>query len=226
MDPRQIFADERLRGFCVFCGAPPQTRDHCPSQVLLDDPLPTNLPVVDACGECNNGFSLDEQYVACAIEVARVGTTDPMRMSREKIQRILLETPALRQKLDSASVLGNRGETSWGVEMERAKRVISKLARGHIAFDLSLPRLEAPLSVEFAPMHLLTHDERLGFEATPPLDVWPEVGSRAFIRASKGQLATWTVVQPGRYRYWVTQHDGDAVRIVLSEYLACQVSWE
>lgn len=40
MDPRHLPVDSRLVGGCVFCGGEPGTRDHVPSKVLLDDPLP------------------------------------------------------------------------------------------------------------------------------------------------------------------------------------------
>jgi hypothetical protein len=35
----------------------------------------------------------------------------------------------------------------------------------------------------------------------------------------------WIVVQEGRYRYRVSQNDGNIVQMVLSEYLACHVIW-
>ena len=49
MDPRHLFMDERLTGKCVYCGAQPETRDHVPSKVLLDEPYAAQLPVVGAC---------------------------------------------------------------------------------------------------------------------------------------------------------------------------------
>jgi hypothetical protein len=42
MDPRHLFIDERLTGRCVYCGGRPNTRDHCPSKVLLDEAFPAN----------------------------------------------------------------------------------------------------------------------------------------------------------------------------------------
>jgi len=73
MDPRQLFADERLTGICAFCGGHPESSDHAPSKALLDDPLPADLPVVDSCTACNNGFSSDEEYFSCFLECAYVG---------------------------------------------------------------------------------------------------------------------------------------------------------
>ena len=37
MDPRHLFIDERHTGFCVYCGAQPDTRDHVPSKVFLKE---------------------------------------------------------------------------------------------------------------------------------------------------------------------------------------------
>lgn len=93
MDPRQLFADERHAAFCVFCGAEPTTREHVVSRVLLDDPLPEELPLVRSCYACNNGFSRDEEYVACLIDCVIAGSTSSIR--REKVKRALCRSPAL-----------------------------------------------------------------------------------------------------------------------------------
>jgi hypothetical protein len=76
------YADQRILAFCAFCGGETGTRDHCPSRVLLDEPLPSNLPVVPACAACNSSFSGDEEYVACLISCVVAGSTDPEAMSR------------------------------------------------------------------------------------------------------------------------------------------------
>jgi len=110
MDPRQLFADERLKGMCVHCGGRPHTRDHAPSKVLLDDPLPNNLPVVEACESCNTGFSQDEEYVACFVECVICGTTELSGVQRPKIKRILAERPALAARLHQS--VGRLGEST------------------------------------------------------------------------------------------------------------------
>lgn len=68
MDPRHLFIDRRLTGMCVYCGDQPDTRDHVPSKVFLNEPYPPELPVVAACKRCNESFSLDEQYLACFLD--------------------------------------------------------------------------------------------------------------------------------------------------------------
>jgi len=231
MDPQQLFVDERLTGFCVYCGSTPDTVDHCPSKVLLDEPFPPDLAVVEACAKCNNSFSMDEQYLACLVESALCGTADPDLVSRQKIKRILADTPALEARLNDHKSLDESGNLLWGVDVERVRRVVLKLARGHIAYELSVPKLDEPDCVNFAPLVLMSDKQRAAFESPGDRvrELWPEIGSRAFIRAAKPlagpQSDEWIIVQPGRYRYIVAQSGGDLVQMVLSEYLACQVVW-
>jgi hypothetical protein len=231
MDPRQLFVDERLTGLCVYCGAPPESRDHCPSKVLLDEPFPANLPVVGACVDCNNNFSLDEQYVACLIEAVICGSAHPDDVSRQNIKRILTDTPRLAARLKDSKRLDESGSLVWDVDTDRVRRVVLKLARGHIAYELNLPKIEEADRVSFAPLFLMSDEQRSEFESpgNNSLELWPEIGSQAFIHSAKNmpspESTEWTVVQPGRYRYLVSQSDGDFVRLVLSEYLACRVAW-
>lgn len=229
MDPRHLFIDARMAGCCVYCGGSPDSRDHSPSKVLLDDPLPPELPVVDACNHCNNSFSLDEQYLACAIETTVCGSADARDVSRPKIKRILTETGSLAARLAAAKRLDHRGAAIWDVELDRVRRVILKLARGHVAHELGLLKLEEPEAVSIAPFVEMSTEEKREFELTEgrAFSPWPEIGSRAFIAAVQGEPSgsPWKIVQEGRYRYRVSQADGDFVHVVLSEYLACQIGW-
>ncbi|QDT00500.1 hypothetical protein HG15A2_38380 [Adhaeretor mobilis] len=65
MDPNKVFADERMFGFCINCEGLLETRDHVPSKVFLDELCPLNLPVVECGTKCKEGYSLDEEYLAC-----------------------------------------------------------------------------------------------------------------------------------------------------------------
>ena len=230
MDPRQLFVDERLTGSCVFCAAKPDSRDHCPSKVLLDDPLPPNLPVVEACQSCNNCFSADEQYLACAIEAVLCGSVRSEDLRRDKIKRILEANPSLAARIVENRRVDDAGHVVWRVEAERVHNVVVKLARGHIAYELSVPHVDEPDEVMYLPLIAMNADDRVVYESpiVSDLQVWPEIGSRAFLRAANWPnelLTDWQVVQDGRYRYLVGQQDGDFVQIVLSEYLACRVVW-
>ncbi len=229
MDPGQLFSDERFDGMCVYCGAPDTTGDHVPSKVLLDEPYPNNLPKVPACQECNNLFSADEPYLACLIECALTGTVDPALVRREKIRRILTERPHFGVQI----LAGRREENGtllWAPDEERVRNVVLKLVQGHVAYELGEPRREEPESFSIAPLCALNPHQRDQFEIAPEEAGWPELGSRAFLRTllpSNDVIVDqgWLVVQPGRYRYLVAESHGPLVRVVLSEYLACEAVW-
>lgn len=233
MDPRHLGIDERLKAdACAYCCDEAHTRDHVPSKVLLDEPYPPQLPTVDACKRCNSGFSLDEQYLSCFIECVLCGTTEPGGLQRPKVKRILLEHPNLREQIQRSMTLDG-GAKWWKLEPERVKNVILKLATGHAAYEL-VTQDEPPVHIGFSPLVVLSEQERENFDGGPwgQFAPWPEVGSRAFVRACGAkvdhfaQVGGWVLVQPGRYRYAVDETGGVLVRIVLSEYLACTASWE
>lgn len=229
MDPRKLFVDERLKGVCCYCGNSPETRDHVPSRVFLDEPYPPNLPVVGACRVCNESFSQDEEYVACLIECVICGTTNPKSVKRNKIQRILSESPLLASRIQESCIADEIGNIYWSPDANRIKNVVLKLARGHLAFELNIYHFEEPDVLDVKPIATMSNTEYETFENTPEHVFYPEIGSRAFISMSKHPQENWRSwhdVQTQRYRYRIEQgKDGDMVQFVLSEYLACKAIW-
>ena len=229
MDPRKLFYDERLK-VCVYCGGTPDTVDHVPSKVLLDEPYPPNLPVVGCCESCNNSFSVDERYVACLLECAALGSCEPAGLMREKVRRLMSEKRHLRRTLEAACTLGAHGRVTFRPDPERLQAVVMKLARGHFSFACGEIVLQPPIGIAIVPLHELSDRERRCFEEEPVQDVLPELGSLTFHEAlGLGDTAItnegWQVVQPHRYRYLVSWTSETLVRCVLGEYLACEVRW-
>jgi hypothetical protein len=202
-----------------------------PSKVLLDEPYPDNLIVCPSCLKCNNELSADETYLACLLECVITGEAAPSKMRRPKIARVLQHNDALLKGLEQARSGGEDGKI-WGIENDPVKTVLLKLARGHAAYEHNQPQLQEPDRLDFRPLCTLTKSERAAFENTEGgrFAAWPEVGSRAIQRLlildadvySEG----WITVQDGNYRFHVSDENGTAVKIVLREYLACQVVWE
>ncbi len=230
MDPRQLFTDERLIGMCTYCGGAPESRDHVPSKVLIDKPYPSQLPVVGACEKCNHSFSKDEQYVACFIECVICGTVNPDELQRAAVSSILNENPSLRDRISASRMIGGSGELIWTPEAHRFQNVALKLALGHLAYELH-PYPKDMFQVGILPLANLDAGVRSEFEVLTRGNPhgWSEVGTRAFHR-ELGKTpdrfdisGDWIVVQPGRYRYAVSEAQGPLVRMVLSEYLACAV---
>lgn len=109
MQQLRCYGDDRNKGFCVHCGGPTETVDHVPSKVLLDEPYPENLMAAPACRECNNGLSLDEEYLACLLECVIAGDTAPEKLHRTMIARILRENSSLLARLQRARQLSCAG---------------------------------------------------------------------------------------------------------------------
>ena len=224
----QPTADERILAACIYCGAAPDSRDHVPSRVLLDDPFPDNLPVVPSCRGCNTSFSLDEEYCAALIDCVTVGTAEPTGHHRAKVRRILKHQPALAAALQSGrSVDPTTGATSFAPDLDRMRRLVLKLAKGHAAFDLHTVDDQEPSVVSVAPLQLLDESAREAFESPPATCLFPEVGSRAMTRMFEHGIPSpsWIVVQPGRYRFLASPGLPVVVRVVIGEYLACEVIW-
>lgn len=229
---RQIrtFSDQRLDNMCSYCGEFPDTRDHVPSRILLDEPYPENLPVVPCCLKCNQDFSLDEEYFACAIECILYGTTEIEKLNRKKVKAILSQKETLRQRIENAFVQ-HEGNKLFQIEESRMKNVIIKLAKGHAKYENSEPQFEYPTNIWIKPLLTMTSEETDIFFATSTYDKAPEVGSRALqnliIDSNNNVHSHWTTVQENNYEYAVSVGLGIlTVKIVIWNYLAVQVIWE
>lgn len=231
MDPRQLFFDDRFKDACAYCGNNADTRDHVPSKVLLDEPLPPDLPVVAACASCNTGFSHHERVVACLVDCLKCASTEATDL-RPRVRRLLSEDPRLVMRMERAV-----RDARLLCEVDSVSVVVSKLSKGHVAF-LEDPRLDAPSSVRVALRPDMSKENLRDFDSLPPSELMPEIGTRAFINAvaamskpERGEppaltRAGWSEVQTGRYRYAVILDGAQPIaRFVLSEFLFCEVIW-
>ena len=73
------FTGDRTHGLCIYCGGLPETREHVPSKIFLDEPYPSHLHLVEACTKCNLAYSLDEEYLACLIDCIISGESEVPR---------------------------------------------------------------------------------------------------------------------------------------------------
>ena len=229
MDPKKLFFDDRLKGMCAYCGGAPDSRDHVPSKILLDEPYPDNLPVTESCTTCNQGFSVAEEYLACLIECVTNGTTCPNENFRPKIAAILKARSSIASKIESGKHLGEDGNLFWQPDEELVRDVVLKLARGHIAYELGMQRTNEPECVNIFPLAGVSKDQLEEFYTLPSSHLYPEIGSRAFVCVCSGKqtaFENWVVVQDNRYQYAIGQSEGDWVKIVINGYLACLIAWD
>lgn len=235
-------ADNRLIHGCVYCEGTSETRDHVPSKCLLEQPFPDNLPVVGCCDSCNQNFSKDEEYLVCLIESVLCGSTDPEKIGRPSVAKIMKNSPALRQRIENSKTEVD-GQIAFIPEIERINNVMLKLARGHAAFELSQPCRTKPDHFWCGPLSLLTEECREAFDSVHFQQVSSEIGSRNMQRflvtqitklAENGEqqnigmlINDWIDVQDGRYRFLAIDDMGQiAIRIIIAEYFACEVAWK
>ncbi|GHH09722.1 hypothetical protein GCM10008023_06750 [Sphingomonas glacialis] len=226
----QSFGDNRNKGWCVHCGGPNESQDHAPSRVFLDEPYPADLPATPSCLSCNNGFSADEAYLACLIECVLAGTCDPGKITRPKIAKTLEGNPALAVEIDRGRTVTDDGVV-FSIDHGRVRNVVLKLARGHAAYELNEPQLDEPVDVRITPITLMNEMDYEAFERDDyQLSVWPEVGSRAMNRlllvGDDAFVEGWLIVQDNNYRYRTSQDGGLRIRLLIREYLACDVLWD
>lgn len=221
-------SDLRLDGLCIYCGGEPDTRDHVPSRIIIDNPFPDNLPVVPSCNKCNQDFSKDEEYFACLIECILRGTTDPEKLERKKIIEILTKKPKLRAMINEALIVKN-GQTYFSAEEKRIENVILKLARGHATYENSELQLKKPVSISIRPITLTSEDEQIEYFSHDE-GLLPEVGSRALQRlliSDETVVNNWVIVQENKYQYSINQGKyGLVIKFLIWNYLACEVIWE
>ena len=205
----------------------------------MNSPYPENLPWWKCAGNVTPGFSSDEEYLIAFLGSVLSGSTRPDQVRFPAASGILTHSPRLGNRIDrSRTVQGNLWgdvEVLWEPELDRVRRVLVKNARGHVLYELGEPMLEQPSHVSVCPIQAMTAHQVDQFENVPYGSGWPEVGSRmmrkAFIIHSPGDAQEayfdgWQDVQGSVYRYAVTQGpSGILVRMVLREYLACEVGW-
>ena len=241
MDQVNDYADNRLVRGCVYCSGSEETRDHVPSKCLLEPPYPPNLPVVGCCDSCNQSFSKDEEYFACLIESVLCGSTDPDKIRRPSVARIMQKSPALRARIENARTEVN-GQIAFVPEIERINNVMLKLAKGHAAFELSQCCRTEPDHFWCGPLNALSQETQEAFNAVHFQQIFGEVGSRNLQRLLVTQLTfpfgtneqqnmgmlinDWIDVQDDLYRYIAIDDMGYLIiRIVIGEYFACEVGW-
>jgi hypothetical protein len=245
------FSDERQKAWCIHCGTAisdiESNRDHVPTKSLLSKDLRERgayydrgaddefgyLPQVVICRSCNAGFSVDENYLLCALHAVLAGSLYPDPARHPEAAGVLRSNRhvvrSLKRLPDGQLLLFDDLQPFMLYpDIERVQRVIVKNARGHAYHELGEPLLDHPVHVAMLPLERMSAEQRSAFEATGRgLDLWPEVGSRMTTHLVDGQAMAggWIVVEPGRYRYSIDWSDGVAVRTVIWEYLASETRW-
>lgn len=141
-------------GQCAYClEAREVTRDHVVSNALFpDEYIRKNVIIAPSCKECNNGFSLDEEFFRNFVCGISAGVSPEAKtLFHSKIKRALTRKPKLAFQTFNAMQLVNlfsrKGKylgikTRWNISEEdwrRYFRVLDKYIKGLIYHELGSP---------------------------------------------------------------------------------------
>lgn len=122
---------KRVRGACVYCGRPADTRDHAPPKTLLERKYPPNLFAVWACGPCNRGFARDEEYfIAVLSQIATAPTLSARIAEGGSVDRALTRSPGLDRRIINSLSVSDNGRVMLQPERDRVNRIVAKIAFG------------------------------------------------------------------------------------------------
>lgn len=220
---------------CIYCGKPAETREHVPSKSLLIEPFPENLPTIPACFECNNGFSADEEYFVCFLEILKSIVYENYSIGKH-VNDILSKKESLHRLIESQ--ISSKGSYIYpSFDINRFKRIITKLAIGHAGYEYDDLNFDGATNLwfEFAPN--ISEEHKAEFERPKLLGVIPEISSRfsgsacIIQNVDNGEvfaLSDWITVQEQRYSYNVSLNDsgGVSVKMIILDFLYCQVDFD
>lgn len=221
---------------CIYCGKPATTREHIPSKAFLIEPYPEDLATLPACFECNNGFSNDEEYVSCFLDVLKAAVYQNYTQ-RPDIVRRLERNAKLKDLLDEQIKIED-GQVYFNIDENRLCRILIKLAKGHAGFEFDhISFDDSDMTIRYNFIFNMSEDSVKKFEEIPEMKLFSEVGSRSCTGAyiiqnvDTGEAATfmfWNDVQDNQYRYQVSYNDvgGICVKIVIYEMLYCRVDFD
>jgi hypothetical protein len=226
------YADDRQKQWCVHCGnrigGRATSREHVPTKGLLLEPLPDQYPILTVCQSCNEGHSLDEEYLIAFLSSVLSGSTEPKQQKIPGAARILSRNSALRDRIDSSRNMDERG-LIWIPEMDRVKRVVVKNARCHILYEAAEPHWEEPEEVSIFAIPSAADHELEDFLFSDPFQAWTEVGSRWMQRVLEEEGAFdefgFYKFQDGTYRFRIDTDEGISAKIIMWNYLAAKVVW-
>lgn len=231
--------------YCIYCGQPSDTREHCPSRTFLSKPYPNNLAVLPACTKCNNSFSADEEYTEEYIRSLKLISEGKVLNNIDSMHKNLVNA-----RQDAQNDFKRFKKTNKMTPNSRVLRILTKLSLGHMVYDLtegySIDGEEiTPIGIKYffsyesKDSYMEEYDDIL-FMSDKKL---PIIGSRVYnriyvieplLQSSNNGLdglieglafMDWADVQEDNYRY-ITWIDGDNtfhVKIVIHDFLFAEV---
>ena len=233
-DDSNYVGDKRIRpylsygknkeSYCIYCSNIADSREHLPPRIFVDTPNINEWNIVPACRNCNNGYSEEEQLVACIVEYIIALIYYKGEIQREKIKHTFEKRPKILEKIKKLCVVENNLLQIDRSVIDMIKRIVLKIAKGHFMYECNVFLSDdVDILIDFEP---LLDKERLDEFNSPIIcNYIPEIGSRAsnqlYIMMGKNQVMyPWKVVDNDNYRYAISP---SVLRIVIREFLYIKI---
>ena len=240
---KRLGGDDRLGYFtewdrnsdngCIYCGNSADTREHSPSKAFLKEPFPENLPTVPACFKCNNGYSSDEEYVSCYLDILKSKVINGYVINTKTFEH-------LKKNVGLSAILNKEiqlidGKVYFSYNEKRLINVLVKLARGHAAFEFDYVNFDCKPFVSYNFAFNMNSEEIQAFKEVVEINKLPSVGARVYNRLlvmenlqKKKEFMyffDWVSVQDNEYSYnvYLDENDFVCVKISIAEILFCIV---
>lgn len=204
--------------------------------------MPSDLPVLSACQNCNNGFSSDELYTRTYIECLKAVLID------NNLDCLHVESTDRKEKREVKLTIKKALDQKMLIFDDRVGRVLLKLAIGHAVYELSegyhsLAWDGIPLYTKYIIRATVSEKEWNYLEFAEAMNdkILPVVGSRVYRNLLVCQLPLksfedssdvnlnllmmdWTDIQDGEYRY-IAYLDDDklVVKMIILDFLYGEV---
>ena len=231
---KNYIGDERMRpyltykkenSYCIYCSNIADSREHLPPRVFIDIHNKNEWNIVPACKICNNGYSEDEQFVACAIEYILAMVYFNGEIQRDKIKRTFEKRPRMLEKIKSLCKIERGNLIIDNIIIESIKNVFLKIGQGHFMYDCNIFLDDgANISIAFKPQ--LTQKELDEFDSPVTSNCFPEIGSRVSSQIclninTNEMVILWNKVDDKNYRYLISPEG--ILRIVIREFLYIEI---
>ena len=208
-----------------------RSKDPVPSKCILQVPYPENIPPITVCKECNEKWSVAEEYFATFLSVVLSGSVEPDKQVFPVAKKVLLRKPNIRKRIAQACVVTDEGACLWAPEQSLINDFILKNALAHRYHETHELVAGDPEETRSGPLATLDDASRRSLLGSSFSSGFSEVVSRYFLRQLSrfcdsldgyDFIDGWVVVQPDRYRYRV---EGGNVQSVIAEKLFTEVRW-
>ena len=192
---------KKNENICIFCGDTADSREHVFAKCFFDKPYPKIMMTVPTCQNCNQSFSLDEQYLFYLIEYLRSVEEKCGNPVRELAERTYQHSQNLETRMFTSIKIDGKGHVFFQFETNRIDRVVLKIA-------CCLIFLKSRIIMPFEKLHCC----------------WAIKPQLSFKQTRMMMKIHFNVLQEGRVKYYF-EPENKEIDFCIGEFFYASVKW-